>query len=250
MKRMVQMLSLACAGTVMVPAQPAFAQDVRPAVFHVHKKGDTVSVANAIVTVDHIIEAGKTDAYGIVRLDELEDGGHIVEITAPGYEYIFDQFDSGPNIKQPIELELTVDTHQTNVVKGASTGLRFADFERRRAAGQGTFFTRAQLDAASGRPLANFLKVDANASIVPGPGSGSYVALDGPAGGAKPCYAAVVRDGVRIYPFESANPPDLDRLFAEQFSGVEFYRRPALVPAELRDAATCGALVLWTRDAR
>ena len=244
------MIFLACAGTVMVPAQVALAQIVRPAVFHVHKKGDTLSVPNAIVTIDHIIEAGKTDAKGIVKLDELEDGGHIVEITAPGYEYIFDQFDSGPDIKQPYQLELIVDKNQNNVVKGAPTGLKFADFEKRRGAGQGWFFSAAQLEAARGRPLANVLKIDATATIASGPAGQSYVALDGSAGGAKPCYAAVVRDGIRVYPFESASPPDLDRLFAEQFAGIEFYRKPASVPAELKDAATCGALVLWSRDAK
>jgi hypothetical protein len=63
-----------------------------------------------------------------------------------------------------------------------------------------------------------------------------------------PCYAAVVRDGVRIYPFAGANPPDLDKIFAEQLAGIELYARSAAVPAELRDAASCGALVLWTRD--
>jgi hypothetical protein len=70
-----------------------------------------------------------------------------------------------------------------------------------------------------------------------------------PATASTPCFAAVVRDGVRIYPFEGASPPDLDKIFAEQLLGVELYARPATVPAELRDAATCGALVLWTRDA-
>src|SRR5437867_13134379 len=66
--------------------------------------------------------------------------------------------------------------------------------------------------------------------------------------GASRCYAAVVRDGVRIYPFGGAKPPDLDKIFAEELAGIELYARSATVPAELRDAATCGALVLWTRD--
>jgi hypothetical protein len=69
-----------------------------------------------------------------------------------------------------------------------------------------------------------------------------------PASASSPCYASVVRDGVRIYPFPGAEPPDLDKIFAEQLVGIELYARPATVPAELRDAATCGALVLWTRD--
>ena len=62
-----------------------------------------------------------------------------------------------------------------------------------------------------------------------------------------PCFAAVVRDGVRLYPFDGVNPPDLDKIFAEQLAGIEFYARPVAVPAELRGAASCGALVLWSR---
>jgi hypothetical protein len=121
-------------------------------------------------------------------------------------------------------------------------------FDARRTKGQGTFFTRAQLDAASGRPLANLLKTDAGAFIVSGPHGESQLAMRSPASASSPCYAAVVRDGVRIYPFGGAQPPDLDKIFAEQLVGIELYARSATVPAELRDAATCGALVLWTRD--
>jgi hypothetical protein len=62
-----------------------------------------------------------------------------------------------------------------------------------------------------------------------------------------PCYAAVVRDGLRIYPFTNASPPDLDKIFAEQLAGIELYAEAAKVPAELRDVARCGALVLWSR---
>jgi hypothetical protein len=246
--RFVRIFSLACAGAVMASAQPAEAQDSHEAVIHVRKTGDTVSVANAVVTIDHVIEAGKTDAHGIVRVPELEDGGHIIEVSAPGYQYIFDQFDSGPSVKQPIEVDLAVDTRQQNAVKGPTTGLRFADFDRRRIKGVGTFLTRAQLDGATGRPLSNLLKIDAKAIIVSGPHAESFVALDTPANPSSPCYAAVVRDGVRIYPLAGASPPDLDKIFAEQLAALEFYPRPALVPAELRDASTCGALVLWSRD--
>jgi hypothetical protein len=243
------MLSLACAGAIvlsMVPARPAAAQET---VFHVHKAGDTTSVANAVVTIDHVIEAGKTDAHGIVKVSDLEDGGHIVEITAPGYEYIFDQFDSGPAIKQPIELEVRVDKRQLNAVKGPTTGLQFAGFEGRRSKGVGTFLTRAQLDAASGRPLANVLSVDAKATFASDHGGDVLVSSDSPGSASSPCFSAVVRDGVRIYPVQGANPPNLGMLFAEQFAGVEFYGRATQVPAELKDAASCGALVLWSRGA-
>jgi hypothetical protein len=74
--------------------------------------------------------------------------------------------------------------------------------------------------------------------------------MKSPARASTPCFAAVVRDGVRIYPFAGATPPNLDKIFPEQLAGVEFYERPATVPAELHDAASCGALVLWSRDSR
>ncbi|MDQ6828739.1 MAG: hypothetical protein M3081_07715 [Gemmatimonadota bacterium] len=228
----------------------AGAQDTREVVLRVHRAGDTASIRGAVVTIDHTIEAGNTDAAGIVRIPDLLDGGHIVEVVARGYQAYFDNFKSGANVPQPIQLELLpISASDTAKAKGQKTDLKFAGFDARRTKGQGKFFTRAQLDAAAGRPLANLLKMDAGAFLMAGPRGESQLAMQSPAGASSPCYAAVVRDGVRIYPFAGANPPDLDKIFAEQLVGIELYASSATVPAELRDAATCGALMLWTRDA-
>jgi hypothetical protein len=243
-------LCLACAGVAILSARPVGAQDVRDVRIRLHKAGDTVSIRNAPVVIDHTIEPGKTDSTGTVLVRGLEDGGHIIEAVASGYLAMFDNFDSGPDVRQPVELEMVPDPKQLEAaqVKGQPTDLHFADFDRRRARGAGKFFTRAQLDAASGRPLANLLSSDAGASLVSERGGESLVASGAQPNASTPCYAAVVRDGIRIYPFTGANPPDLDKIFAEQLAALEFYPRPALVPAELRDASTCGALVLWSRD--
>ncbi|HSQ31617.1 MAG TPA: hypothetical protein VLN49_17290 [Gemmatimonadaceae bacterium] len=247
--RIVRVLCLASVCAAVLSARVAGAQDTREVVLRLHRAGDTVSIRGAAVTIDHTIEAGNTDSAGIVRIPDLEDGGHIIEVVARGYQAYFDNFKSGANVPQPIQLELLpIAASDTAKAKGQKTDLKFAGFDARRAKGQGKFFARAQLDAASGRPLANLLKMDAGAFIVPGPRGESQLAMRSPARASSPCYAAVVRDGVRIYPFAGANPPDLDKIFAEQVLGVELYARPATVPAELRDAATCGALVLWTRD--
>ncbi|MFI5281174.1 MAG: hypothetical protein ACHQU1_11795 [Gemmatimonadales bacterium] len=215
-----------------------------------HKAGDTVSIRNAPVVIDHTIEAGKTDSAGTVLVRGLEDGGHIIEADAVGYLAMFDNFNSGPDVRQPVELEMVPDAKQLEAgkVKGQMTDLHFADFDRRRTRGAGRFFTRAQLDAASGRPLANLLSTDAGASLIAARGGESLVASGAQPNASAPCYATVVRDGVRIYPFTGAAPPALDKIFAEQLAALEFYPRPALVPAELRDAAACGALVIWSRD--
>jgi len=248
--RIVRLLCLASVGAAVLLARVAEAQDTREVVIRLHRAGDTVSIRGAAVTIDHTIEAGNTDAAGIVRVPDLEDGGHIIEVVARGYQAYFDNFVTGARIPQPIELELLpVLASDTAKTKGQKTDLKFAAFDARRTKGQGKFFTREQLDRASGRPLANLLKTDAGAFIASGPHGESELAAQSPAKASSPCYAAVVRDGVRIYPFAGASPPDLDKIFAEQLVGIEFYTRSATVPAELRDAATCGALVLWTHDA-
>jgi hypothetical protein len=247
--RTVRLLCLATAGAAVMAARSAGAQDTREVAIRLHRAGDTVSIRGAAVTIDHTIEAGYTDSAGIVRVPDLEDGGHIIEAVARGYQAYFDNFTTGASVKQPIQLELLpVAASDTATAKGQKTDLTFTGFNPRRTKGQGKFFTRAQLDAASGRPLASLLKMDAGAFIASGPHGESQLAMRSPPKASSPCYTAVVRDGVRIYPFEGANPPDLDKIFAEQLAGIELYARPATVPADLRDAASCGALVLWTRD--
>ena len=247
--RIVRLFSLASVGAAVLSARVVGAQDTREVAIRLHRAGDTVSIRGATVTIDHTIEAGNTDSAGIVRIPDLLDGGHIIEVVARGYQAYFDNFNSGANVQQPIQLELLpIPASDTARAKGQTTELRFAGFDARRTKGQGKFFNRTQLDAASGRPLANLLKMDAGAFIVPGARGESQLAMRSSPSASSPCYAAVVRDGVRIYPFAGANPPDLDKIFAEQLTGIELYARSATVPAELRDAATCGVLVLWTRD--
>jgi hypothetical protein len=246
--RIVRVLCLAFVSAVVVSAREAGAQGGRDVVLHLHRAGDTLSVRGAVVTVDHTIEAGNTDSAGNVLVPDLDDGGHIVEVVAHGYQTFEDNFNVGATIPQPVQLVLIpILASDTAKAKGQKTDLTFAGFDARRTKGQGKFFTRAQLDAATGRPLTNLLQANAGAYIVPGPHGESQLAMRSAASASAPCYAAVVRDGLRIYPFTGAQPPDLDKIFAEELAGIEFYAQPATVPPELRDAATCGALVLWSR---
>jgi hypothetical protein len=246
--RIKRVLCLAFAGAAVMSASVARAQGSRDVVIHLHRSGDTVSVRGAVVTIDHDLEAGNTDSAGIVRVPDLPDGGHIVEVVAHGYQTFEDNFNTGANVPQPVQLTLIpILASDTAKAKGQKTDLTLAGFDARRTKAQGKFFTRAQLDAASGRPLASLLKIDAGAYVVSGPHGESELAMRSAASASSPCYAAVVRDGVRVYPFPGAQPPDLDKTFAEQLVGIELYARPATVPAELRDTATCGALVLWSR---
>ena len=241
--KIAHVLCLAVTAAGLLLARPTNAQDARTVVLRFRKAGDTVVIRNALVLVDHTMEA-VTDSAGIARIPDLEDGGHIVEVVARGYEAYFDNFVSGPKIPMPIDLEIRAAVAIAKP-KGQPTELLVSGFVKRRALGQGKFFTLAQLTAASGRPLANFLKVDAGAFIAAGPHSESYLASHAQPRSAAPCYAAVVRDGLRIYPLEGTSPPDLDKIFTDDLASLEFYSGAA--PTALGTAFKCGALVLWSR---
>jgi hypothetical protein len=85
----------------LLSATVAGAQDTRAVVIRLHRAGDTVSIRGATVTIDHTIEAGNTDSAGIVRVPDLEDGGHIIEVVARGYQAYFDNFRSGRTSRSP-----------------------------------------------------------------------------------------------------------------------------------------------------
>lgn len=237
--RITHALYLASAAVGLLLASEAHAQDSRTVVLRFRKAGDTLAIRNAQITIDHTIDAGVTDSLGMVRIPDLEDGGHIVEAVARGYQAFFDKFTSGPGVAMPIDLEILAVVAAPKP-KGEMTTLTRAGFDARRAKAQGKFFTLAQLKAADGRPLANLLKVNAGALIGTGPNGESFLAARGNA----TCYAAVVRDGLRVYPFEQAAPADLDKIFTDDLAAVELY---ATTPTELKDAGSCGALVLWRR---
>ena len=239
-------LFLASAAAGMLLAHQTHAQSADTVVLRFRSTGDKVAIRDAQITIDHTIDAGTTDSAGIVRIPYLEDGGHIVEAVAFGYQAFFDKFTSGPGVRMPIDLYILA-VVPTPKPKGQPTSLVVAGFEQRRALAQGKFFTLAQLNEASGRPLSNLLKVDAGASIATGPKNESFVSSRAGANASAPCYASVVRDGLRLYPFENAPPPDLDKVFTDDLTGVEWYSAASAAPAELRDVATCGALVLWSR---
>lgn len=239
--RTVRFFYPASVGAAVLLANVAGAQNSRDFVLRFHRQGDTTSVRGAVITVDHTIDAGNTDAAGKVTLEDLDDGGHIVEVVAHGYQSYEMNFISGPKIQQPLQMELIpVLASDTAKAKGTKTELTFAGFAARQAKGQGKFFSRAELDAAAGQPLANVLKEEAGANIVSGPHGEDILAGKSSAS----CFAAVVRDGVQVYPYQGATPPNLDKFFPERLSGVELY---ATAPAELHDAGKCGALVLWSR---
>src|SRR5579859_5515396 len=131
--RIVRVSCLVLVGHALVSARVAGAQNTRDVVLRLHRSGDTASIRGATVTIDHTLEAGNTDSAGIVRVPDLEDGGHIVEVVAHGYQTFEDNFNSGANVQQPIQLELRpIAASDTAKAKGQQTDLKFVGFDARR----------------------------------------------------------------------------------------------------------------------
>ena len=98
------LLLLGVATLLLAPL--AHSQDARTVTLRFRRASDSAAVRNAVITIDHTIDAGATDSLGMVKVLDLEDGGHIVEALAKGYEAYFDKFVSGAKIQMPIDLEL------------------------------------------------------------------------------------------------------------------------------------------------
>src|ERR1700678_997589 len=98
--RIIRVICLTLVGHALLSAGVAGAQGGRDVVLHLHRAGDTLSIRGAVVRIDHTIEAGNTDSAGNVLVPDLDDGGHIVEVVAHGYQTFEDNFNTGPNIPQ------------------------------------------------------------------------------------------------------------------------------------------------------
>ena len=133
--------------------------------------------------------------------------------------------------------------------------LSFNGFYQRKRTGMGTFMDEAQIDSlhvprthdlfwrAQGFRLA-FVREAHRYNYVPVSTRGS-VSLVNPLSGArqKLCVPAVWIDG-----FQQGSGMSLDELILpEEIGGIEMYAGPSEVPAQYKEGASCGAILIWTR---
>jgi hypothetical protein len=70
------------------------------------------------------------------------------------------------------------------------------------------------------------------------------------------CYATVYVDGALYYTkatdapgVRTSGPPDMRRLDANDYAGIEFYPGGATIPPQYNGTDSgCGVLLLWTRE--
>jgi hypothetical protein len=144
---------------------------------------------------------------------------------------------------------------------------KFADFERRRAAGSGHFLTRDMLARNENKRMSEIMRLipgqqtqvsrnSNSAWVIGGRGTQSFLRncsqrdnADLQKGAGCACYAAVFLDGVLVFGGNDLEMLfDINSLRPDEIAGVEYYAGAASIPVELNSTRlTCGALAIWTR---
>lgn len=180
-----------------------------------------------------------TDRDGRFLFSELEPGSLILVVTFLGTtsEPMEVRLTDGELERVLISMDVALEPITAAIARSQRPG-KLRGFYRRMDSEQGYFITRADIQDRRPRRMTDMLR------RVPGVEVGR--ADLGPVGvrmgRGRPCPIQYFVDGVRA-PFF-----DIDNVLPDDVAGVEIYPGVARVPIQFRYQATCGAIVIWTRD--
>ena len=188
-----------------------------------------------------------TTRTGTVSLVFLPEGGSLVRIRKVGYLPTTMMAAISPADTVPITVLLTrtVPMLPTVVTKDSAPGypcMRLCAFEERRRAGFGHFIDEAELRKNDSYPLSSILPRLPGLFIKKGHAYSSRVK-------GSDCAVTIYVNGV------PSGETDVSKMPINEYAGVEFYAGPATAPAQYnatghagRSGATCGIMLLWTRE--
>ena len=217
-------------------------------------------VAAASIAIPSLQLTTVSDSVGQFRLASILPGKHTVFVRRLGFDELITEISlaTGDSVDADLLLTETAQLLPSVRVNGAARATaRESNFERHRATGGGAFLDRAYLEKQGERRLSEVVRVlpgldisrgnAANAAFVVG-GRGALKSGAFSGSQASPCFAAVILDGIFVYPGPPAPPFDINSIRAQDVAGIEYYSGPARMPAEYNGARdACGLVVLWTR---
>jgi hypothetical protein len=227
-------------------------------------------VVGAQVAIEGV--AGRTttsNGSGDFLLGGIEPGRVVIVFRAIGFrplraEAVFSGRDTleldvrmSPLVQQLAALEVLAT--RPPVVSG-----KMDEFERRKRAGFGRFFSRRELAELENGSMVNALRLAAGLRmIVLTNDCGAGFALAGGrqttavmtprmwCGGGPPpeaCYVDIYVDGANLWRWGDGPPLNIEQFSVRDYQAIEVYRGRSELPIELlRGEPACGALVLWTR---
>ncbi len=184
-----------------------------------------------------------TDGRGWARINGLPAGVRTVEVHYLGFapeDAVVDLRADGTTTvhfhlgARPIALAPLTVTARRSILYSRG-------FYRRKASGQGTYLTRAEIVEMRPRLMSDVLRRIAGISVSTSFGDRSNVSIRG-AGTPSGCPIQYYIDGTMTGVF------NIDDIPPQVVEGMEIYRGAATIPTEFnKGRATCGVVVIWTR---
>jgi hypothetical protein len=205
---------------------------------HTH---DPIRGAQVVLTGTKL--AMTTDSTGLFSFTGLDSGLYVIYIRAVGYGPAAWQLMLKPRqVLRPLfQMDpLPVELPEV-VVKGRQplSKRRFADFERRRGSGIGSFLTQEQIERAGSSSLVDVLVTVRGVQQVCLTNDCIAKMVRSPPG----CYPQYFLDGVESTPYFARHTPPGD------VKGVEIYRGASETPGEFQGSNSgCGVIAIWTRS--
>jgi hypothetical protein len=217
-------------------------------------------VANAEVEFVGTALRVTSDAAGRFIVTNLPPGTYVLVARRLAFQPTLSvaELEPGDTLRLALMLQPTVTTLTPVVVRERSSSVKLREFDERRRAGVGEFFTQAEIERQNPVSVTDLLRQSKTLKISPD-GSNPVVAKSG-RNLAYNCYIQVYVDGIpltqpgRIGPNGTLPPVDLRNLPSpKELMGIEIYGGAATAPNWLPIGpqvahSGCGVIMLWTRD--
>jgi hypothetical protein len=237
-------------------------------------------IPGVTVTIELLKLSAISDSLGEFTIKGIAPGTQVISARKVGFGPVTTRVTFMTGAVVEVDLMMTPTTAQSlpDVTVKAAPAVHgmLAEFEQRRAEGHGRFVTRDMLEK---RELSNMVEI--LRTHVPGLNIVQSAARPGEAfvaagrmsvpggtlafnsgGPPRPCYAAVVLDGVMVFHGDPGSPKgaaegmnsppqslfDINSIPTRDIAGIEYYAGAATMPIKYNSMRnTCGLIVVWTR---
>lgn len=191
------------------------------------------------------------DSMGFFQFNELKAGIVRFRVAAPNFPIttFAVALANGEGLERDIELDSTLaaatDTSRraqnlptVEVEAEPSLGLRFRDFERRKATGRGQYITRTQIETSGANSLQEAVRGLRGVQVACGSGTQCRIAM-ARSPGCAPNYIVDEREDNFFGP----------NIAVRDIEALEVYTGASDVPGEFAGTnAGCGVIVIWTKS--
>ena len=199
-------------------------------------------IRDAVVTIDGSGISVLTGANGRFRILALSPGSYDLRVRRLGFDPVILRVRVEPRdtVRLAISLERAIVVLDSMRVTAAATSPRLAEFEERRARGDGQFLSGPEIERRNVQSVLDLLRPFKGIRWI-----GGSIATNMRFGVIRDCPYQVFVDDVMI-----PTPRLADTVSPKDLAGIELYTSIASVPLRYKssgDGATCGVILLWTK---